>query len=150
MTGRLDFLTRRTAMMMVVAVAALHGTAGATDVDDGRALFTGTSPLVGRIATHRSHLPSEVLRCANCHEWEASPPVPLTVAPSFSRSWLLGVKERRGGPASSYDLTAFCTLLRTGEDPAHLIVNVQMPRYELSARDCENLWHFLLGPQTHD
>lgn len=136
--------------MMVMAVAALHGKAGANGVEDGRALFMGTSPLVGRIAMHQGHLPSEVLRCANCHESEASPPVALTVAPRLDRSRLLGAKERRGGPASSYDLTAFCTLLRTGEDPAHLIVNVQMPRYELSARDCENLWHFLLGPQPHD
>jgi hypothetical protein len=139
--------------MVAMAVAASHGQAGANGangVEVGRALFMGTTPLVGRIAMHRSPLPSEVMRCANCHESEASPPVALTVAPKLNRSWLLDAKARRGGPASSYDLTAFCTLLRTGEDPAHLIVNVQMPRYELSARDCESLWHFLMGPQTHD
>lgn len=111
----------------------------------GLALFIGEAPLAGRIALHNDDLPSEVVRCANCHDSARSPRVARTVAPPLTRGWLLAPRERRGGPASFYQQDSFCRLLQTGQDPARLVVNLQMPRYTLSERDCADLWRYLMG-----
>jgi hypothetical protein len=140
----------RLALLLAVLLAAQPTWAGATagaepSPERGRALFVGAAPLVGRIALHTSNLPPEVLRCANCHDAAGSPPVLRTVAPALRRAWLIAPRERRGGPLSAYDLAAFCRLLQTGQDPANLIVNVQMPRYTVSDQDCGDLWRHLIG-----
>lgn len=103
--------------------------------------------MVGRIALHQSDLPSDVLRCANCHDSAGTPPVKRTVAPPLTRAWLIEPRERRGGPPSQYDFAGFCSLLQTGQDPTHIIVNVQMPRYTLSTKECEALWNYLVNDQ---
>jgi hypothetical protein len=50
---------------------------------------------------------------------------------------------RRGGPPSRFDAAAFCRLLRTGEDPAGVLLPKAMPRYELDDAQCGQLWRFL-------
>jgi protein SCO1/2 len=40
-------------------------------------------------------------------------------------------------------LAAFCSLLRTGIGPDHIVINIQMPRYTLSDNECRSLWEFL-------
>jgi mono/diheme cytochrome c family protein len=133
---------------LMVAGSASAAAAQATDAapERGRALFNGSQALVGKIALHPDNLPPEVLRCANCHDAAGSPPVLRTVAPALTRTWLIAPRERRGGPLTRYDAAAFCRLLQTGQDPANLIVNVQMPRYTLSEQDCDALWRHLVGP----
>jgi hypothetical protein len=55
---------------------------------------------------------------------------------------------RRGGPPSAFDRDTFCRLLRTGVDPAWVVVDVSMPRYALSDEQCHALWtHLLEGAQ---
>lgn len=133
------------ALLVAGAASAADAPAFETTPERGRALFTGQWPLVGRIALHPDLLPPEVLRCANCHDAAGSPPVQRTVAPALTRAWLTAPRERRGGPPTRYDAAAFCRLLRSGQDPANLIVNVQMPRYSLPDADCEALWRLLAG-----
>ena len=41
-----------------------------------------------------------------------------------------------------------CALLRTGLDPAYVLINVAMPRYTLNERDCTALWRYLNGGVT--
>lgn len=57
--------------------------------------------------------------------------------------WLAQPRSRRGGPPSTYDAGALCTLLRAGTDPAHVVVPTVMPRYSPSDADCGALWAYL-------
>jgi hypothetical protein len=115
------------------------------DTVHGQALFDGAAPLRARLASHPAELPAAVVRCANCHAAGSGPAVPNSIAPRLSRGWLVEWQSRRGGPPSRYDRDAFCTLLRDGLDPAYVLINVQMPRYRVDARDCTALWQFLSG-----
>jgi hypothetical protein len=134
---------RLSTKLLLMVITALPIGAGASPADDGRALFVGDRQLTGKIAMHQRNLPSELLRCSNCHQSQASAPVKLTVAPRLTRDWVLTPHERHGGPSTVYDLESFCVMLRTGKDPANLIVNVQMPRYEIAQSDCGSLWAYL-------
>jgi hypothetical protein len=96
---------------------------------------------------HPTNLPAAVIRCANCHAVGTGPAVPNSIAPRLTRSWLIDLQSRRGGPPSRYDADAFCALLRDGLDPGYVLINVQMPRYRVSQRDCLALWHFLTEAQ---
>lgn len=116
---------------------------GAADAARGAALFYGARPLPGRIASHLGGLPPAVLRCANCHAVGAGPAVARSIAPRLGRASLALPQARRGGPPSAYDAAALCRLLRTGEDPARVLVDEQMPRYEATLADCAALWGFL-------
>jgi hypothetical protein len=44
---------------------------------------------------------------------------------------LLTKVSRRNGPPSRYDARTFCTLLRTGVDPARIQVARIMPRFDI-------------------
>ncbi len=110
--------------------------------------------LQGRIATHVVDLPSEVVRCGNCHAGPMGPEVPRSLAPRLTHDLLLAPRSRRGGPQSNYDRGKFCRLLRDGLDPANVMVSVEMPRYAMDDRTCHALWRFLtgsgaLGSSTH-
>ena len=41
------------------------------------------------------------------------------------------------------DLTSFCRLLRTGVDPAYVIIDRVMPTYDVSDAACASLWQYL-------
>jgi hypothetical protein len=62
---------------------------------------------------------------------------------ALSARALLESRPRRGGPPSRYDLAAFCRVLAVGIDPAHVIIAQTMPRYRLSAEECDSLWSFV-------
>ena len=115
----------------------------AQDYQRGEALFRGRIDLQGRISSHLVDLPAEVVRCANCHAAAFGPAIPRSLAPRLTRSLLLEKRARRGGPASAYDRDSFCVLLQKGLDPAHVLINVQMPRYQLDTGACQALWRFL-------
>ena len=58
---------------------------------------------------------------------------------------LLQALPRRGGPPSRYDPASFCQLLRTGIDPASVMVDKAMPRYTLTDQQCALLWKHVLA-----
>jgi hypothetical protein len=82
-------------------------------------------------------LPTDATRCVNCHSRGSALGPPLTHASLTSE------QRRRGGPASRYEQASFCALLRTGIDPAHVLIARVMPRYELDAASCQALWSYV-------
>jgi hypothetical protein len=137
--------------LAAVALAAVFcsGTAAArppiTAAARGRALFTGQEPLAGRVRDHRSDLPPAVVVCRGCHGGRVvvPPGAPSPPAPPIDRALLLEARSRRGGPPSAYDSAAFCKLLRTGVDPAYVLVAREMPVFDVDDAQCESLWRFL-------
>ncbi|HVV16896.1 MAG TPA: hypothetical protein VHH90_06795 [Polyangia bacterium] len=136
---------------VALAAAVCSGTASArapVTAARGRALYTGREPLAGRVRDHRSDLPAAVVVCRGCHgAGVAAPgaaPAPAP-APAIDRALLLEPRPRRGGPPSAYDLPAFCRLLRTGVDPAYVLVAREMPVFDLDDAQCESLWRFVTG-----
>ncbi len=114
----------------------------------GDSLFHGKEKLNGRIRGHDDALPPEVVRCANCHEATDKARLSRVAAPRLDRSVLLALRQRRGGPPSRYDQAAFCKLLRTGIDPANIVIAREMPVYEVDETQCASLWTFLLGKEN--
>jgi hypothetical protein len=108
----------------------------------GEALFTGRRPLAGKIRGHQTRMPPEVMVCAHCH-LQRVPDAGAAAAPVIDGALLLEQRSRRGGPPSAYDLSSFCRMLRTGADPAHVLVDRVMPIYELSDAACGGLWEYL-------
>ena len=118
--------------------------AGARPGGRGRALFVGKVPLKGRVRGHQGELPPAVVVCRNCHAAGTQTPGPVsTPAPRIDRSLLLAAKPRRGGLPSSYDRASFCKLLRTGVDPAYVLVAREMPIFDIDDGQCDSLWRFL-------
>lgn len=150
--GRVDAMA---ALLLAAAGAAMAlppAAAPAEALARGRALFAGTAPLRGTISGHGSALPPAGARCVNCHSAGAAGPAgaPASAAASFGpllmRQHLTELLPRRGGPPSRYDEATFCRLLRTGIDPAYVLITRSMPRYELPDADCQALWLHLTGP----
>lgn len=141
----------RALLFALCAAAAAHG-AEPDGADRGRTIYLGESALVARIAGQDFALPANASRCANCHSPAARPSaigasaVPADaqrIGPVLTPEWLTQPQRRRGGPASRYDSAALCKLLRSGVDPAHVIILRTMPRYDISDTDCAALWRYL-------
>ena len=132
---------RRWLMLLAIAVVlggAVYIAEASTAVGTpGAQLFDGRQPLLARIAGHEQALPAQAWRCANCHAGTQG------LGGALDRSRLTAAQARRGGPASRYDLPAFCRLLRTGVDPAWILIDRAMPRFEIDDRQCEQLWTHL-------
>jgi hypothetical protein len=112
----------------------------------GRQLYRGELALAGTISGHAQPLPPVATRCTNCHSRESTAQAAsgaASFAPLLTRDRLLGPIARRGGPPSRYDEAAFCRLLRTGIDPAIMLIPRQMPRYEIDDAQCQALWTYL-------
>lgn len=112
----------------------------------GQALFEGSPPqpdrqLAGRIAGHDRDLPPEAARCANCH---TSTPGTAGFGPALHAGTLVQALARRGGPPSTYEEASLCRLLREGIDPAWVMVNQAMPRYDATDAQCAALWAWLV------
>lgn len=141
-------ITREGPIRILVTAFILSALACQTrrSINTGRQMFEGERPVQGMLSDDDAVLPATASRCANCHQWsEASPPDGGTqaIGPALTKEWLLALRRRRGGPASRYDLTSFCTLLRTGVDPAHVLIQRTMPRYQVDETGCRALWDFL-------
>jgi mono/diheme cytochrome c family protein len=122
--------------------------AGAEDAMRGQQLFVGEAPLAARIVGQDFALPTQASRCVNCHGATAATPgasgaATQPAAPALSAATLGDAVRRRGGPPSRYDAAALCVLLRSGVDPAHVMIQRTMPRYEISDADCRALWRHL-------
>jgi len=134
----------------LAAVLATPGTAAPNDgaVQHGLRLYAGAVPLQGTITGHAAPLPPGAACCINCHALGTAGPARAASAPSsfgplLTRERLTQRIARRGGPPSAYDETNFCRLLRTGIDPAYVLIPRDMPRYELADTDCRSLWLYL-------
>lgn len=140
------------------AAAGLHAWrvhAAAAQVERGRRLAEGSAALPGRIAGHDVALPAATTRCANCHQPAASATVPASLrggiegvasaAPPLDRRSLTTAQPRRNGPPSAYDAAALCRLLRTGVDPASIVLPATMPRFSPTDAQCAELWAFLVA-----
>ncbi len=133
----------------------------------GQALFHGEIALPARLPAHAELLPTLATRCSNCHEQINRVPVgsasgaaggatevtrsagataegASSYALALTRDGLTRLRPRRGGPPSAYDNASFCQLLRSGADPARVIIANDMPRYEASNEQCQQLWAYLL------
>jgi len=103
----------------------------------GQRWFEGAMPLKARMVGHGQDLPAAAAACINCHGVTSQRE---RFAVALDRTWLTQPQPRRGGPASRYDAQRFCRLLRDGIDPAWVVVNQTMPRYELTDLQCQALW----------
>jgi hypothetical protein len=127
------------------ALADTRNNAAEGSSSSGRALFFGETPLRGIIQGHERPLPSELVRCANCHVPDSRATSGVSkAAPRLDRPRLTEFRRRRGGPPSQFTPVSFCRLLRTGVDPAYILITRQMPRYTLEDRQCFDLWQYLM------
>jgi hypothetical protein len=115
-----------------------------TDARAGQAIFQGQAgaaapPIGARLVGHTLQLPEVAWRCGNCHELSAG----SRYARPLDRQALTTPQPRRGGPPTRYDARSLCALLRTGVDPAQVMIDTTMPRYELSDGQCQQLWQYL-------
>jgi hypothetical protein len=158
----------RHALLAAVALATLclsvwrwpSGGAGSEDAErpgaerQGAALWRGDLSLTARIAGHPNALPAAAARCINCHgavrgvlASAADTDLAELGAPTLTARQLREPRARRGGPPSRYGAASFCTLLRTGVDPASVLLPREMPRYEITDADCTALWiHLTRNP----
>jgi hypothetical protein len=136
---------RRGLLWWVICAATFVQADDAVNALRGQRLFQGDAPLAARIFGQDFDLPREASRCVNCHQptgTAASSAIAITqpFGPPLSAALLTQPERRRGGPPSRYDAASLCTLLRSGVDPAHVIILRSMPRYEISDADCRSLW----------
>ena len=118
--------------------AALAAASAAT----GRRMFFGEASLQGVIVGHPEALPPRLAACANCHVGTTGLAA-ASFGPRLDGTRLTEMRGRRGGPPSAFSLTSFCQMLRTGVDPASILITRQMPRYTLDDSQCLGLWHYL-------
>jgi hypothetical protein len=141
LVNALDLLFSVLTGVALIVVAGCSAPASGSHAGEG--LFAGKEPLKATIRGHQSSLPLDVATCNGCHDVGNREAAAATSAPRIDRSLLLEARERRGGPPSSYDVASFCKMLRTGIDPAYVLVARVMPTYEVSDAQCASLWRFL-------
>lgn len=124
----------------------------------GQAMFSGDAPLSAHLHGHDAALPVLATRCINCHGGiddggaaaRAAGNTGLrltgkTAASKLDHDALTTARVRRGGPATRYDAKSLCTLLRSGVDPAGVMIPDAMPRYEASDAQCSALWAYFFS-----
>ena len=109
----------------------------------GRRMFSGDASLQGAIVGHPEALPPRLVACANCHVGGAAGLATASFGPRLDGTHLTEMRGRRGGPPSAFSPASFCRMLRTGVDPASILITRQMPRYTLDDNQCLGLWHYL-------
>ncbi len=151
---RKSFRARLLALLCLpLALVATLSYANQSATDLGRKLYTGQLPVGAQLRGQDIALPSIASRCVNCHSnasSQASGKANATtdkLAQNFGPALEAGVlrnrQSRRGGPASSYELGSFCRVLRTGIDPAHILISRNMPVFQINDEQCSALWQFL-------
>ena len=111
---------------------------------EGHAIYHRAQGVVARV--NGETVMAGAARCANCHGevGEGRREGALVAAP-LHREALSTRHSRRGGPPSRYSQETFCQSLRTGIDPAGVVLDAAMPRYALSGSSCDSLWRFVTG-----
>lgn len=131
-------------LLVLGAWGAQHGLAE-RERARGAALFNGEEAIEARLAGHEEPLPGMATRCSNCHARQ--PGVTPAGAPSaLDAASLLTPRSRRHGPPSRFEADSLCQLLRTGVDPAQVMLPPTMPRYAVTDAQCQALWAFLSTP----
>jgi hypothetical protein len=139
----------RLAMALALATAAATGRAWSEPAAPpsaarGARLFEGTEPLAGTLSGHGTPLPVDATRCIQCHDGPGRPgAAPAGFAPPLDRRQLREARPRRGGPPVAYEQASFCRTLRTGVDPAHIVLPRAMPRFDVDDEQCAALWEYL-------
>lgn len=105
-------------------------------------MFFGDAALQGGIVGHSEALPPRLVACANCHVGAAGLGA-ASFGPRLDGPRLTEMRGRRGGPPSAFSPASFCRMLRTGVDPASILITRQMPRYTLNDDQCLGLWRYL-------
>ncbi len=138
------------AMLGVLALSCLPRAeaAGASTPADisavmGRRMFLGDASLQGAIVGHPEALAPRLVACANCHQGGGTGLAAASFGPRLDGTQLTEMRGRRGGPPSAFSPASFCRMLRTGVDPASILITRQMPRYTLDDNQCLGLWHYL-------
>jgi hypothetical protein len=116
--------------------------AEASAATERRMFFDGAS-LQGAIVGHPEALPPRLVACANCHQGGGAGLAAASFGPRLDGARLTEMRARRGGPPSAFSPASFCRTLRTGVDPASILITRQMPRYTLDDNQCLGLWHYL-------
>jgi cytochrome oxidase Cu insertion factor (SCO1/SenC/PrrC family) len=121
---------------------AVHEAAAAPEAATGEEIYRDAQGVVPRL--NGETLNAKAARCANCHgeRGEGRREGPINAAP-LRRAALVEPQSRRGGPPSRYSRESFCASLRTGVDPAGIMLDSAMPRYTLSDPSCAALWDFV-------
>lgn len=130
---------------LCLAVASAAQTPAESSAGRGEQLFRGEEPLRGTIVGHDDALPAHASKCVNCHDLAAGGKAKY--GSILTQAALLEAAARRGGPPSRYEAGSFCRLLRTGIDPAHIVILRAMPRYEVDDAQCLALWNYLILPR---
>ena len=128
-----------------LSVAAAAQTPAESSARRGEQLFAGQEPLKGAIVGHDDALPAYASKCVNCHDLAAREKA--NYGSKLTPAALLEAAARRGGPPSRYEARSFCRLLRTGIDPAHILILRAMPRYEIDDAQCLAIWNYLMLPR---
>lgn len=135
---------------MAAGLAAALALAGAACVaqaaqpcskdDLGCAIFAGEREVHAHLRGDSAPLPSATTRCVNCH---AQSDPKGAFAPPLTAAYLLDAQSRRGGPPSRYDPSTFCRAVRTGIDPAYVLLRKSMPDFQISDAECNALWRYV-------
>ena len=128
---------------LVQAEAARASALANASAAAGRRMFSGGASLQGAIVGHPEALPPRLVACANCHQGGAAGLAAASFGPRLDGTRLTEMRGRRGGPPSAFSPASFCRMLRTGVDPAFILITRQMPRYTLDDNQCLGLWHYL-------
>lgn len=135
------------AAVLALAAWGWRGTEATAVRARGAALFSGQEALAGRLVGHDQPLPALATRCSNCHGATSAGPGLASAAaaatPALTADELSTPRVRRGGPPSVFDAGRLCALLRSGTDPAHVIISTTMPRYQIDDEQCHALWTYL-------
>lgn len=133
----------------LAACVALLAQRGMTQLSmsRGESMYRGALPLSGRLVGHDMALPTLATRCINCHAAGTSETRGRDALARFGArldgASLTGLQSRRGGPATRFDPASLCEVLRTGRDPAQILISSTMPRYDVSETQCRDLWTYL-------
>ena len=132
-------------LILAAALSAL-ALAGDPGIERGAQLYRGQPPLQARLAASEDDLAPAAARCMNCHGSGAHGVAEGGIVGSDIRGAILSRRvPRRGGPPAAYTRESFRTALRSGHDPASVVLSRAMPRYTLSDRDSDALWAFLVS-----
>lgn len=129
---------------LLQAAAASVPTNAESSASAGGHMFLGEMALQGTIAGHAEPLPPRMVACANCHQRDPGFGSGKAFAPALTKPGMTELISRRGGPPSMFSPASFCQMLRTGVDPAYVLVTRQMPRYAVSDDQCLGLWRHIM------
>ena len=132
-------------MKLALLAFTLLGLTAGDPPSRGEALFLGRASVSARLAGSEDELAPAATVCSNCHGPDGAGVAEAGAYGSDIRgSTLTRRKSRRGGPPSAYTLESFRLALRSGHDPAHVVLVRAMPRYTISDADTSALWAYLM------